>query len=509
MWTLAALAAVALVRRFVGRNSEGNPTAAPTRTGRGGTPVLLLALFASAVGVAIAQTVVVAVLPVLGRQHGVSAAAAAWLLTGFMLAAAVVTPVAGRLGDLHGYRRVMLVSLGLLVVGSVFAAADHTGSFVGVLLGRVVQGLSAGVFPVAFGMARRIVTPSRLPGVIAGLSAMFGVGGALGLVLAGPLVEVLGTPFLFWLCAGLGLVALAGAVVVHEPERRETSGSLDVAGALLLSAVLVAVLLAVSQVRTWGWGSVAALAIAASAAAAVFVLVELRVAAPVVDLRLLRRRPVAAADLATFVVSVGMFAAVTLIPQFAQTPPGAGYGFGMTATGTGLLVAPMAVIMVVAAPLGARLTARVGGRATFQVGALLAVAALLASAVARGAAWQLAAAGAVLGLAYGLAFAALGTLVVGAVRPEETGAATGINTILRTVGGAVGAQVAAAVVTPAAGPPTDGGFTLAFLVAAAAALLAAISAQAIPRSTRTLGSAGATAPPSTRRPRAARRWSAG
>jgi MFS family permease len=497
MWIMTALAAgVALARRFAGRHSEGNPTEAATGTVRGGIRVLLVALFASAIGVAIAQTVVVAVLPVFGRQLGVSAAAGAWLLTGFMLAAAVATPVAGRLGDLRGYRRVLLVSLALLVAGSVIAAAaDQAGSFAGLLLGRVVQGLSAGVFPVAFGMARRIVVPSRLPGVVAGLSAMFGVGGALGLVVAGPLVELLGTPSLFWLCAGLGVVALAGAVVVREPERPTSSGSLDVAGALLLSVVLVAVLLAVSQVRTWGWGSAAALAIAASAAAAALVLVELRVAAPVVDLRLLRHRPVAAADLATFVVSTGMFAAVTLIPQFAQTPPAAGYGFGSSATGTGLLIAPMAMIMVVAAPLGARLTARVGGRATFQVGALLAVAALLAAAVARGAAWQLAAAGAVLGLAYGLAFAALGTLVVGAVRPEETGAATGINTILRTVGGAVGAQVAAAIVTPAAGPPTDGGFTLAFLVAAAAALLAAISARAIPRSTRTLRSA---APPSTR-----------
>jgi MFS family permease len=485
MWILAALtvATVALARRFAG----------PTRPAHVGTRVLpaalFVALFVSALGVAMAQTIVVAVLPVLGRQLGVPAAAAAWLLTGFMLAAAVATPVAGRLGDLHGHRRVMIVSLGLLVAGSVLAAvADHAGSFAGLLLGRVVQGLSAGVFPVAFGMARLTVAPGRLTGVVAGLSAMFGVGGALGMVFAGPLVEVLGTPSLFWLCVALGvmalgLVALVGAFGPGEPPERAAPGSLDVGGALLLSAVLVAVLLVVSQGRTWGWGSVATLATAAVAvgAAVAFVLVELRVAAPVVDLRLLRRRPVAATDLATFVVSIGMFAAVTLIPQFALVPPAAGYGFGATAAGTGLLIAPIGVIMVIAAPLGARLTTRVGGRVTFQVGAFLAAAALLALTVAHDAAWQLAAAGAVLGLAYGLAFAALGTLIVGAVRPEETGAATGINTILRTIGGAVGAQVAATIITPTAGLPTEGGFTAAFLVAAGAALLAAIAARAIPR----------------------------
>jgi MFS family permease len=487
MWVLAALAAatVALTRRFAGPGSERNPKRMPTRVA---TPVqLTAALFVSALGVAMAQTVVLAVLPVFGRQLGVSAAAATWLLTGFMLAAAVATPVAGRLGDVHGYRRVMLVSLGVLVAGSVLAAvADHAGSFAGLLLGRVVQGLSAGVFPVAFGLARRTVPASRLTRVVAGLSAMFGVGGALGMVLAGPLVGGFGTPALFWLCAALGLVALAGAAVVGEPEVRAQTGPLDVGGALLLSAVLVAVLLVVSQGRAWGWASVATLATAAVAigAAVAFVLVELRVAAPVVDLRLLHRRPVAATNLATLVVSVGMFAAVTLIPQFAQVPPTAGYGLGATAAGIGLLIAPMAVIMVIAAPLGARLTALVGGRATFQVGALLAAAALVALAIAHDAAWEVATAGAVLGLAYGLAFAALGTLIVGAVRHDETGAATGINTILRTVGGAAGAPVAAAIITPSAGLPTEGGFTAAFLVAAAAALLAVLTARAIPEAPR-------------------------
>jgi MFS family permease len=483
MWILAALiaATVALVRRFTVPDAERNPTAMPTRTARPGTLVLLVATL----GVAVTQTIVLGVLPVFARQLEISAAAAAWLLTGFMLAAAVATPVAGRLGDLYGYRRVMIASLVPLVAGGVLAAvADHAGSFVGLLAGRVVQGLSAGVLPVAFGLARRVVAPSRLRGVVAGLSAMFGVGGALGMVLAGPLADLFGTGSLFWLSVGLGLVALAGAVAVREPDARSSGGPPDVGGALLLSVMLVAVLLVVSQGRTWGWGSAAMLGTLAAAlgSAIAFVLVELRVPAPVVDLRLLRRRPVAATNLATLVVSIGMFAAVTLIPQFAQAPPAAGFGFGATATGTGLLIAPIAVIMVIAAPLGARLTTRVGGRTTFQVGALLAVAALAALALAHDARWQLAACGAVLGLAYGLAFASLGSLIVDAVRPEETGAATGINTILRTVGGAVGAQVAAMIITPSAGLPTEGGFIAAFLVAASAALLAAVTARAIPRS---------------------------
>jgi MFS family permease len=251
MWILAALTAATavLVRRFGRRGAEA--------TSRVGIPVLLVAAF----GVAVTQAIVLAALPVFGRQFGVSAATAAWLLTGFMLAAAVATPVAGRLGDLYGYRRVMVTSLLVLVAGSVLAAvADHAGSFGGLLLGRVVQGLSAGVFPVAFGLARRIVPANRLPGVVAGLSAMFGVGGAFGMVLAGPLVDVFGTPILFWLSVGLGIVALAGAAAVREPVAPGAAGSLDFRGALLLSGILVAVLIVVSQGRTWGWGAPATLA---------------------------------------------------------------------------------------------------------------------------------------------------------------------------------------------------------------------------------------------------------
>jgi hypothetical protein len=196
MWIIAACttAVIVLVRRFTHRGAgpdTGRSSTGMTRTTRLGTPVLLVA----ALGVAMTQTIVLAVLPIFGSRLEVSAAAAAWLLTGFM-------------------------------------------------------------------------------------SAMFGVGGALGMVLAGPIVDVFGTPMLFWLSVGLGLVALAGAAAVREPDAR-AAGSLDVGGALLLSGILVAVLLVVSQGRTWGWGSAATLAtvVAAVALTVGFVLVELRVPA--------------------------------------------------------------------------------------------------------------------------------------------------------------------------------------------------------------------------------------
>lgn len=429
----------------------------------------------------------VAALPVFSRQLGVGATAATWLLTTFMLAAAVATPIAGRLGDLYGHRRVLVVGLLVLAAGSLLAAiSDHAGWFTGLLAGRVLQGLAGGVFPAAFGLARLSTPPDRLNGLVAALSAMFGVRGALGMVVAGPIVEVAGTSWLFWLGVVLAVAALAGtSAFPAAPAAAASRGRPDIAGAALLSGTLVALLLCISQGRTWGWASAATGATAAACVllAAAFVAVEGRAAVPIVDMRLLRQPALVGTSVATVVISVGMFAAVTIIPRYSQTPAAAGYGFADSPAETGLLLAPTALLMVVAAPLAPRLSKRVGARATFQLGAGLAVVGLGLLGFAHSHPWQFYLAGAILGAAYGFAFASLGELVIGAVEQQETGAASGINTILRTVGGALGAQLAAVVLASSAGPasslPTESGYVAAFLAAAGVAALAFVAALTI------------------------------
>lgn len=468
-----------LVRRVKGRNDTVS-----TNTTRLAAPTLLLASLA----VAVCQTIVVAALPVLSRQLAVSATTATWLLTAFMLAVAVATPIAGRLGDLYGHRRVLCVGLSALLIGSVVAAAsDHAGWFAGLLAGRVLQGLSGGVFPVAFGLARLSAPPARLGGLVAALSAMFGVGGALGMVVAGPIVAAVGTPALFWLGAVLAGVALAGTALL--PADRSVvvdRGRPDVLGGVLLAATLVSLLLGISQGRSWGWvsGPVVATFVACLVLGIAFVAVELRAVAPIVDMRLLRQPTLLGANIAAVVISVGMFAAVTVIPQYSQTPSRVGYGFGDSPAGTGLLMAPTAVLMILAAPVCARLAART----TFQIGAVLAVAGLGLLGLAHDHRWQFYLAGAILGAAYGFAFASLGALVVGAVDSHQTGVASGINTILRTVGGALGAQLAAVVLTNSAGPastvPTESGYVTAFLASAGVAVIAFLAALTIPRPAR-------------------------
>ncbi|WP_427921506.1 MFS transporter [Streptomyces sp. cg40] len=473
-----------------------------------GTPLVLLLC---ALGVALAQTVVVPALPLFQRRLGVDPSGAAWLLTAFMLASAVATPIAGRLGDLVGYRRVMVGCLLCLVVGSGLAAvADRGGSFAGMTVGRVVQGLSGGAFPLAFGLARRRVPERRLPGVVAALSAMFGVGGALGMAVAGPLADALGTASLFLLTLALALPALAGILVLRPdadsgPESHPDSGpeshpdsrtrtSLDLPGAFLLAVTLVALLLGISQGRTWGWTTPLTLGVLCGALVlgGGFVVTELRSAAPLLDMRLLRGRELAATHTATVVISVAMFSAVTLIPQFVQTPSSAGYGFGASASRTGLVIAPMAVCMLLAVPVCARLAARTGNGTTFRIGAALAALALFWLGAVHDRLWHFLVAGAVLGTAYGFAFASLGGLVVAAVPAERTGAATGVNTILRTIGGAAGAQLATAIVTgsmgaPPAALPTEAGYSSAFYAASVTAALALLMSVSISVSMRGRG----------------------
>ena len=447
------------------------------------------ALLVAALAVALAQTIVVAVLPAFARELGTDAIGATWLLTAFMLASAVSTPIVGRLGDRYGHRRLIVVGLVLLTLGSVIAAVSVSAGWYGATLaGRAVQGLAGGVFPCTFGLARQLLPAKYLDRVIAALSAMFGIGGAAGMIAAGPLVDLAGLTSVFWLVACLAVLALAGTIPLPAHAKENRFGhSLDVSGAALLATALCALLLAISQGRNWGWTStpVIGLGLAAAVSAVLFGIVERRAAEPLIDLRLLIGRRLFALNVATVVIGVGMFAAVTLIPLFAQTAPQLGYGFGYSASRTGLLIAPIGLFMVIAAPVTPRLAHAIGARGVFQIGAVLAAAGLLGLSSFHGTPESVAAGGALLGLAYGLAFGSLGSLVVEATPPEHTGAGTGINTILRTVGGAVGSVVAVAIVanssSDGAAPPTESGYATAFTVSAVIALAAAVVAVGVPR----------------------------
>jgi MFS family permease len=255
-------------------------------------------------------------------------------------------------------------------------------------------------------------------------------------------------------------------------------------GAILLSAWLVALLVAVSEASTWGWGSARTLGLIALSAvfAAAWVRAEARSGHPLVDMRMMRLPGVWTTNTAALLLGFGMYSAFVLIPQFVQTPRSTGYGFGASVTQAGLFLLPATIGMLIGGPISGRLSSTVGSRVPLMLGALISCAAFVLLTLAHDRRWEIYLALLVMGIGIGFAFASMANLIVESVPAQQTGVATGMNTIVRSIGGAIGSQVSAGIVTATlvGGLPTERGFTLAFAVAAGALALGFFVALYVP-----------------------------
>ena len=446
---------------------------------------VLAVLLAAGISFALSQTIVLPALSVLGEQYGASATATSWVVTAYLLSASVSTPIVGKLGDVHGKGRVLTVVLVLFALGGLVNAL--AGSIELVIAGRVLQGVAAGVFPLSFGIIRDTFPSERVPGAISLISSVFGVGAGIGLPLSGVIVDHTHPSVVFW----ISLVALPAAIGAHlvVPRTATVRGMrIDWTGALLLSGALALLLLGVTQAPVLGWGSPGNVALLGGglALAVGWVVVEQRVEQPLIQLSVLRHRAVLATNVTGLLTGLAMFSGFLLIPQIAQAPTSTSYGLGASVTVAGLLLAPSAVGQLAAGPFAGRLGVRIGFRATLVIGSLLNVAAFTLLAALHDAWWHLALGGLLLGAGVAFAFASMANLIVAAVEQSEVGIATGINTVMRTIGGAFGSAVSTAVLASTAvagGLPSGGGYRVAFGLAAGMALLAAASALGVPRTT--------------------------
>jgi EmrB/QacA subfamily drug resistance transporter len=432
---------------------------------------------------ALLQSLVMPVLPTLESALGTTQADITWVLTAYLLSASIFTPVMGRLGDMHGKKRVFVVALVALAVGSVLAALATSLSVM--IAARVIQGIGGGVLPLAFGIIRDEFPEEKVVGAVGMIAALTAVGAGLGIVLAGPIVTVLGYHWLFWI--PLIMVVLAGlAAQILVPESRvRTAGKINWLTALLLSGWLVALLLGVSQAPAWGWGSpiVIGLLVAAAVLVAVWVTVESRSANPLIDMKMMRIRSVWAANLLALLMGVGMYAAFGFLPQFLQTPASAGYGFGASVTESGLMLLPVSVGMFALGLASGRLAARLGSKNLLIAGSIVSAAGYFVVAFRHETEVDIYLAMSLVGIGFGLAFSAMSNVVVAAVPPEQTGVASGMNANIRTIGGALGAACMATVVTAGAsssGVPQESGYTHGFIMLGVAVGLGAVAALFIP-----------------------------
>jgi MFS family permease len=390
-------------------------------------------------------TLVIPLLPEFPGLLDVSVSDASWLVTITLLTAAVSTPIIARMADMYGKRRMLLVALGAMILGSVICALEV--SFLTMIIGRALQGFGASLIAVGISLLRDQLPPERIGTAVALMSATMGIGSALGLPLAGVLADWLGWHSIFWFGAVVSAVLVVALLAVVEESPVRTPGRFDSAGALLLSAALVCLLLPISKGSVWGWGQPLVVGLFASSALllAVWAPLELRVNQPMVDLRTSARRPVLMTNIASIFAGTAMFVNMLVTVQVLQQPSTSQAGFGLSVTAAGLAMVPSGLAMVAISPLSGWLLGRWGGRAVLLCGAALMSLTYLGRVFYADSVAAVVIGSTLVGIGTALAFAAMPTLIMSSVPITETASANGLNSLVRSIGTSLASTMVAAI----------------------------------------------------------------
>ncbi|MET7745487.1 MFS transporter [Streptomyces sp. NPDC005385] len=398
----------------------------------------------------------------------VSLGSAQWTLTVALLSGAVATPVLGRLGAGPHRRATILATLAVVVAGSALTVLPLP--FAWLLAGRAAQGVGLGLTALMMGVARDHLPEERSAAVIALISVVSIIGAGVGYPLAALLAEFGGVRAAY----GLGLIVTTAALLTawrcipEAPEGR--SAHVDVGGALVLAAALFLVLFLAGEGNLWTRHLAVAvgLAVAAVVLLCAWAVIELRSTKPLVDVRAVRHTAVAGANLAMFVGGIGMYLLLTLITRYAQTPHGAGYGFGLTTFVAGLVLIPFSVLGFVAGKLTPRVRTRIADPLLLAGSAVVVGGGFALFAAARSDLAELFAAMGVLGFGVGGFSAAMPGVILAVTPKSETSSAMSFNYVVRSVGyslgSAIGGLVLAAGTSPGRVFPDDSAYTTAALV---------------------------------------------
>ncbi|MEH0826006.1 MULTISPECIES: MFS transporter [unclassified Micromonospora] len=455
----------------------------------GSFSVIVAVLSVASLLSALVQTLVIPLIPSFPALLHASPTDASWVVAITLLTGAIITPVSGRLGDLFGKRRALLLTLAVMTIGSVISAL--TSSLWLMVIGRGLQGCAIGVVPLALGLFRDQLPPHRMGGAIAILTATLGLGGAAGIPLAGLVAEHFDWHVLFWGAAALGLLcALLTALLVPESPQR-TEGRFDVLGTIGLTVGLIGLLLPIVNGGQWGWSDTRTLGLGA---AAVAILIawgwhQLRTPSPLVDLRLSARRPVLMTNLATVAVGFAIYTMLVVFPQILQAPSATGHGFGQSLVQAGLVILPNGVVALLLTPLSARLVARYGARLTMMVGAIVIAAGYVLVTLRMNSVIDFIIASGIIGAGVGMSATATSKLITDAVPVTETSSANGVNILTRSLGGTAASAVTSVILAQstvmvgAAALPSAEAFRTTFVAAAAAAVVGLLLTALVPTRT--------------------------
>jgi MFS family permease len=469
--------------------------AAPTGTGRsswsGRQILVLLVIGTAALMVSLTQSLLVPVLNELGADLNAGSDGVAWLLTSTLLVGAVAVPAFGRLGDLYGTKRMVLISLGMLVLGSLVCALSDT--LAPMIAGRAIVGLSVATVPLSISLVGVVLPREHSGAGIALISAMLGVGGALGLPLSGLIAEYADYHVLFWICVAGGLLTIPLIYRMVPSPPRAGTGRMDLIGTVLLGAAMLALLLPLAQGDSWGWTDPLTVGLLAASAVliVVFVFVQLRITSPLVDVRTTRRPALLLTNIASLFVGFALFATLIGTATYVQLPEATGYGFGKSVLVGGLCMLPGGIIMLVLSPLSAKLAPRTA----LIIGSLIIAAGFVSRIFLTASLWQVVLGATIAGAGTGIAYAAMPGLISHATPLSELAAANGLNALFRSVGSslasAIGGALLAAKTISLGGHevPSLGAYQWLFALCAGAAILAALLALLIPKRSATADAA--------------------
>jgi MFS family permease len=429
--------------------------------------LILGVLSLAGLGYAVLSSAVIPTLPALQRSLHTNATGSTWLLTAFLLSASVGTSIIGRLGDIYGKERLLLWVLLVLAAGALLAAVSQSLALL--IVARVIQGVAGGIFPLAFAIARDEFPEDKVAGSIGLMSSILGVGGGGGLVVGGLIVQRLTWHWLFWLPLAMTMLAAAFTWRYLPGSKVRSTGSVNWFAAGLMSVGICCVLLAIAQATVWGWGAAKTLVVLAAGLVVCggWVAVDVRSREPLVDMAMMRVRGVWTTNLAAFLLGAGLYSSFSVFPRFAQLPKSTGFGLGASVLLSSLFLLPSAIVMAVLGAAAGRIAHRYGSKRAFVVGGVISAVAFGYAALEHSHAYDLVITTTLLGVGIGLAFAALGNLIVQAVPPTQTGVASGMNTVMRLLGGALGGQISATMIASNTvhGIPTVTGFTDTYLMA--------------------------------------------
>jgi len=429
--------------------------------------LILLVLSLAGLSYAVLSSAVIPALPSLKHSLHTTETGVTWLLTGFLVSASVGTAIIGRLGDMYGKERLLLWTLMVLAAGTLLAAVSQ--SLAMLIFARVVQGVAGGIFPLAFAIARDEFPEDKVAGSIGLMSSILGVGGGFGLVVGALIDQHLGWHWLFWIPLAVTLIAAfcTWRFIPESPVR--SPGRLNWRAATLMSIGIAAVLIAIAQTTVWGWVSAKTLGLLGFGllVCLAWIAVEVRSREPLVDMAMMRIRGVWTTNLAAFLLGAGMYSSFIVLPQFAQLPTSTGFGFGASAVVSSLYLLPTALAMGVLGTAAGPVARRFGSKSALVAGSAISAASFAFAFFIHGHPYDMLITALLLGVGIGLAFAALGNLIVQAVPSTQTGVASGMNTVMRTLGGALGGQLAATFIADnmSHGLPTVTGFTDTYLMA--------------------------------------------